>query len=126
MIVNSISPKLVLIRGLPGSGKSTIAKSMAGYKHYEADMYHMVDGEYVFDFNNIKKAHEWCQSSTLAELEKGGRVVVSNTFTEKWEILPYIEFGYSYSVIVARGEFENTHKVPEDVLIKMKARFIDQ
>jgi tRNA uridine 5-carbamoylmethylation protein Kti12 len=33
--------KLILIRGLPGSGKSTIAREYVkqGYHHFEADMY---------------------------------------------------------------------------------------
>ena len=118
-----INPKLVLIRGLPGSGKTTIAKSMAGYKHFEADMYHIVDGVYLFDFNSIKKAHQWCQENTFSELEKGNYVVVSNTFTELWEMQPYIDFGYDYSIIVAKGEFENIHGVPEEVLKKMTDRF---
>jgi len=43
---------LVIIRGLPGSGKSTFAKKFVekGFKHYEADMW-MVDkdGNYSFD-----------------------------------------------------------------------------
>ena len=29
--------ELVIIRGIPGSGKTTIAKAMTGYQHFEAD-----------------------------------------------------------------------------------------
>lgn len=56
--------KLVLIRGLPGSGKSTIARAMAAYEHYEADMYFEKGGEYCYDASKIKDAHEWCQRET--------------------------------------------------------------
>jgi len=49
--------QLVLIRGLPGSGKSTMAKALAksGFKHFEADTYHLNDeGDYCFDQANAK------------------------------------------------------------------------
>ena len=39
---------IYLLRGLPGAGKSTVAKRLGG-EHYEADMYFMQDGEYKFD-----------------------------------------------------------------------------
>jgi len=45
-----MSKELFLLRGIPGSGKSTIAESINpnGY-NVEADMYFTVDGEYVFE-----------------------------------------------------------------------------
>jgi hypothetical protein len=53
---------LYLIRGIPGSGKSSLAKSLGG-KHVEADMYHLDEnGNYNWKPVDVKKAHEWCQS----------------------------------------------------------------
>lgn len=47
---------LFIIRGLPGSGKSmfarTIASSMDDTVHFEADMFFERDGEYRFDATN--------------------------------------------------------------------------
>jgi Tfp pilus assembly pilus retraction ATPase PilT len=43
---------LYLVRGIPGSGKSTFAKTLSG-EYYEADMFFMVDGEYKFDVAKI-------------------------------------------------------------------------
>ena len=48
---------LILVRGLPGSGKSTEAKKIAktGYYHFEADQYFITpSGEYKFDKNLLK------------------------------------------------------------------------
>lgn len=47
----NINRELLLIRGLPGSGKTTMAKQYAqiGYVHCEADQYFERDGEYRFD-----------------------------------------------------------------------------
>lgn len=47
--------KLTLIRGLPGSGKTTLAKQL-GVLHVEADMYFMRDGRYQFEDG---KAPSW-------------------------------------------------------------------
>jgi predicted kinase len=38
--------ELFLLRGLPGAGKSTLAKSLGG-SHMEADKYFMDKGEYI-------------------------------------------------------------------------------
>ena len=55
--------KLILLRGLPGSGKSTFAKSISNEStgHIESDMFFVKDGEYKFDGSKIKDAHNWCQ-----------------------------------------------------------------
>ena len=126
--------ELFLLRGLPGSGKSTLAKSLGGI-HIEADQYFMVDGEYKFDGSKIKLAHNYCQSQTGAWMGSNGeqvnvdRIVVSNTFTQEWEMQPYFEmaekYGYRvYSLIVEnRHGGVNEHGVPTDKLEQMKNRF---
>ena len=55
-----MSKELILVRGIPGSGKSTFAKSLGG-THFETDKFFMVDGEYKFDGTKIKEAHKWCK-----------------------------------------------------------------
>lgn len=126
--------ELFLIRGLPGSGKSTLAKSIGGI-HIEADQYFMENGEYKFDGSKIKLAHNYCQSQTKAWMSTDGtqvninRIVVSNTFTQEWEMEPYYklseEYGYRvYSLIVEnRHKGVNEHAVPADKLQQMKNRF---
>lgn len=55
------TPKhLILVRGLPGSGKSTFAHAIwNNYAICEADQYFInkETGEYVFDGSKIKDAH---------------------------------------------------------------------
>jgi len=90
----------------------------------------MKDGEYQFDGSKLKIAHEWCRSqvSDWMLLEKP-LIIVSNTFTQKWEMDSYYElanqFGYRvHSIIVEnRHGGVNSHGVPEDRLEIMKNRF---
>jgi predicted kinase len=125
---------LYIVRGVPGSGKSTFAKTLGG-THFETDNYFMVDGEYKFDFTKIKEAHNWCQSEVsnamLLNYTTGinEKIVVSNTFTQEWEMEPYFEmakeWGYTVFTVVVENRHggENQHGVPEDKLEIMRNRF---
>jgi len=125
--------KLVLLRGLPGAGKSTFANIIsggAGYAHFEADMYFTKDGEYKFDPLQIKMAHNWCMIQTeKAMADDTAIVIVSNTFTQEWEMEFYYEkaeyYGYQvHSIIVEnRHNGVNEHGCPDDKIEQMKNRF---
>lgn len=125
-------PTLILIRGLPGSGKSTVARAMMldGFVHVEADMFFEdEDDNYRFDASRIVEAHAWCQDMTEEYMEVGLDVVVANTFTRKWEMEPYMKLAdkYDYTVVIRteKGEYPNTHNVPQEVIDRMKARWED-
>ena len=122
---------LIILRGLPGSGKSSFAKLLGG-NNYEADQYFIDQetGEYKFDSLKIKLAHGWCKLCVGHAMEDGlDRIVVSNTFTQEWEMEAYYEmakqYGYTvFSVIIEnRHGGINQHGVPEDKLQMMKDRF---
>lgn len=91
-----MNKELILLRGLPGSGKSTLAKILVGekdYCHKEADMYFIdSDGKYNFNPSKIKDAHKWCQNEIEFFMKyDNSPIVVSNTFTQEWEMEPYFE-----------------------------------
>lgn len=121
--------KLTIIRGLPGSGKSTLAKKIDAI-HFEADMYFVnYKGEYKFNPSKIKLAHKWCQKEVELTLAGGESVVVSNTFTQRWEMQPYLDMakklGAEVEAIKCTGDYGNIHGVPEDAIQRMRDRWED-
>lgn len=117
---------LILCRGLPGSGKSAVARALAkvGYAHFEADMFFYVDGIYRYDGRSIQDAHDWCKRKTREALRRGDKVVVSNTFTRLSEMAPYYAMGANaVRVIEATGRWENRHGVSKEQVQRMSARW---
>jgi hypothetical protein len=117
--------RLFLIRGVPGSGKTTYAKTLGIEDHYEADMWFDANGGY--DPTKIKLAHEWCQNKAIDAMQSGRDVVVSNTFTRLWEMKPYKDAANKLDVEVIEevmtGEWPNVHGVPADKVRQMRERF---
>ena len=118
--------KLILVRGLPGSGKSTFARELsgAGYVHLETDMYFIENGHYRFNAAFLPKAHKWCQEQAETYIYQMANVVVSNTFTQLWEMEPYFKLGAERVTIVeCTGHYGNVHGVPADKVAQMRARW---
>lgn len=125
--------KLILVRGVSGSGKTTYAKKLINddpsLSHYEADMFFYKNGNYKFNPNKLNSAHHWCKTQTENDLQNSKSVIVSNTFTQKWEIEPYIQLAIKYNADIvikkATGNYQNVHGVPDEVVEKMRSRWED-
>lgn len=121
---------LYIVRGLPGSGKSTFAQTLTS-NHWEADMYFVNEnGEYKFDMDKIKNAHQWCRDMVEDAMKRNlDKIAVSNTFTQVWEMELYHKlaehYGYTifHLIVENRHDGENQHGVPSDKVQIMKDRF---
>jgi predicted kinase len=128
---------LILVRGLPGSGKTTLATVLLshpsgnGKEVLSADDFFTNDkGEYNFDGSKLKEAHNECQLKCAERMKlELSRIVVANTFTQEWEMKPYFDMAERYNyrihtvVVENRHGSSNVHGVPDNKLTQMKDRF---
>lgn len=125
--------QVYIMRGIPGSGKSTIACRLAGcgsYATHSTDALCMVDGEYQFDAELAPQRHAQNLENFKASLEKGVDVViVDNTNVKVQQYEPYVTAAQAAGYHVAFVELlhptldeadeRNAHGVPRDVINQM-------
>ena len=136
-ITNETQGELILLRGLPGSGKTTLAKIILQLRSTDEpeilsadDFFEDKEGDYNFDPTKLKEAHNYCQFRCSERMrQQKARIVVANTFTQEWEMDEYFKMAERYNyrvhtvVVENRHGNENIHGVPEDKLQQMKNRF---
>lgn len=124
-----------ILQGLPGSGKSTYARTVAD-KHliFSADNFFMVEGVYTFDSRKIQAAHDACLRGFAETFNKcfGEEkiVIVDNTNTTVLEVAPYYRLAQAYGAKVDILFFDvpfavcmsrQTKGVPEEAMSRMAA-----
>ncbi|XP_045769838.1 NEDD4-binding protein 2 isoform X2 [Maniola jurtina] len=128
---------LIIMRGLPGSGKTYLAKKIIDaiyyttQQHYHThilstDDYFMCNGVYMYDKWRIPEAHEWNKNRARKAMTEGlSPVIIDNTNIEIWEMEYYVVQGVSNGYIIevvepntpwARNAYQlfkrNSHNVP--------------
>lgn len=136
----------IIMRGLPGSGKSHLARKILDdcrneqdyHRHiFSTDDYFTKNGIYVYDTRKLTEAHEWNQKRVLKSLTyKINPIIVDNTNTCMWEMRPYAAVaaysGYLIEILepytswcfnVKELAYKNTHNVPKDKIQMMLDRY---
>ncbi len=125
---------LILLRGLPGSGKSQLAQVLGENKWplFSVDDYftNAATGAYEFRFAENHLAYQRCSQHTEAAMQtRSEKIIVHNTFTLDWEIEPYFKLAakHGYRVFVVTVEnyhgSKNTHGVADEQVQKMAAKY---
>ena len=138
---------LIMVRGISGCGKTTLADILYDGLRYDviagpevefasADDYFVdKDGVYQFDPSKLPDAHAQCQGRAQSAMEIGADIIVHNTFTQRWEMEPYLlmadEYGYRVSVVSLYDggctdeelAERNSHGVPLEGISRMRERY---
>jgi len=131
-----MAASIVLVRGLPGSGKTTFVECFVGDPMISADDY-MIDktGCYCFDPSRLGEVHQKCLKEAEVLLKEFECVIVANTFSMRWEMQPYLDLAKAnnawHFVVdlfdngLADEELatRNSHGVPIEGIQRMRARW---
>lgn len=125
---------VIILRGIPGSGKSTWTKANApeGAVVCSADHFFEKEGEYKFDPRQLPAAHGSCLMKFVgAVADPRNTVVVDNTSTTAVEVAPYaslaLAYGHELRVVTLKVDPEvaherNVHGVPLEGIRAMARR----
>uniref|UniRef100_A0A672JE48 NEDD4-binding protein 2-like 2 n=1 Tax=Salarias fasciatus TaxID=181472 RepID=A0A672JE48_SALFA len=128
---------LILMRGLPGSGKSTRARCLLSTGPsgviLSTDDYFADDDGYHFEPGLLGAAHEWNQRRAKHALFDGcSPVIIDNTNLQAWEMKPYVQmvgddpdtqWTFTPSCFLLLLPRRNKHGVPQEKILQMLERF---
>ncbi|PRP87228.1 hypothetical protein PROFUN_01490 [Planoprotostelium fungivorum] len=146
MVNNTQERFLYIMRGCPGSGKSTLSKeilSAPGHEQgtiFSTDDYFSESGEYKFNPSELPKAHLWNQNRCREAMEKGDLnlfnsclliqgitpIIVDNTNVMRWEAKTYVQLAnkHQYTVIVSEPQTEWWTKKDVDTMAKLNKHHV--
>ncbi len=125
---------LYLIRGLPGTGKSSLARLLLAANDCISanevsinDYFYDGAGNYKFDTTKLKEAHDCCLDQTDSWMRQGLEVIcVTNPFIKLEHLVPYEQLaakhGYQVNVLTCHTFMGNDHDVPLSTLRKMRSQ----
>ncbi|KAM8708253.1 hypothetical protein ACLKA7_015255 [Drosophila subpalustris] len=139
---------MIIMRGAPGCGKSTMAKSLLQQSRlldqyaiqdfvFSSDDYFLTRRGYEFNPNLLPDAHEWNRQRVKQKAAAGwSPIVVDNTNIMIWEMQPYVQIavqhGYilhllepqtSWSKSASKLAQRNSHQVPKESIQRMLERY---
>ncbi|XP_064208810.1 NEDD4-binding protein 2-like 1 [Anguilla rostrata] len=136
-------PHLIIMRGLPGSGKTTLSWDIMKEYDYtgevlSTDDYFIDDyGYYNFDFYSLERAHNWNQERAEEAMQNGVHpIIIDNTNMRRCHMEPYVQMGLEYGYYIKfrttpdtfRCSVEELHKrancgITKRVMYRMKKNF---
>ena len=124
---------VILLRGAPGSGKSTWAATYKAIYPAETavisatEFFRGADGIVRFEAGKLKESHLWCAQVFFQSMHRRiPRIIIDNTNLRGWEYRVYwmgvVRTAYRIFQHVCSGTWPNTSGVPEPLVKTMRRR----
>lgn len=126
-------PKLVIMRGIPGSGKTKYCElCLSNFVRVSSDDYFIdANGLYTFVQSEMFKSHDWCYDKVITLLKAGKDVVVDNVFSKLRDFKKYFDLPFEvkcriYHIVAHHGTTKNIpfHVVKQSEL-NYESHFLD-
>ncbi|NWU98862.1 N4BP2 protein, partial [Upupa epops] len=136
-----IGQVLVLLRGVPGSGKSYLARTLLEDNPdgiiLSTDDFFSKHGQYHYDPSCLGEAHDWNRKRAKEAFEMGiSPIIIDNTNIQAWEMKPYVTLAqhFKYKVMFREPdtwwkfkpkelERRNIHGVSKEKIKRMLERY---
>jgi predicted kinase len=130
-----VKRSLIILRGLPGSGKTTLAGVLSENNKYPMlsidDFFtDPVTAKYHFEFAKNHLAYKHCEERTNEWMKKGvEKIFLHNVFSLEWEMEPYFKmaaennYGIFVLTVENRHGNKNVHEISEEQIRKMAEKF---
>ncbi|NXX39483.1 N4BP2 protein, partial [Tricholaema leucomelas] len=136
-----IGQVLVLLRGVPGSGKSYLARTLLEDNPdgiiLSTDDYFCKNGQYHYNPDCLGEAHDWNRKRAKEAFEmRISPIIIDNTNIQAWEMKPYVTLAqqFKYKVMFREPdtwwkfkpkelEKRNIHGVPKEKIKRMLERY---
>lgn len=127
---------MVLLRGLPGSGKTVLATTLLQHGLgtvnrdefiFSTDDFFNKGGSYRYNPNEIQEAHTWNQRRAFSNARKGvSPIIIDNTNLEIWEMKVYCTMGVQFGYIIEIVEVSTPWALNPGVLSNKNTHGVDK
>ena len=128
--------RIILMRGIPGSGKSFLAEQINQNGTFSTDSFWYDEaGVYRFEPAKLSKAHEWNRAQVERMLDRfdHGTYIVDNTNINRRDMKPYFDLAVKYGAEISNLQVDKPlqtcidrnaarsqdRRVPEETICRM-------
>lgn len=119
---------LYIVRGIPGSGKSTLIKKITKNIVELDDYYNEKYGYYKFSYDEVPQSHKYALNKIeKMMIDKLDEIAVIDSFIKNKDFDQYkklaIKYNYTPIEIIVHSDFKDIHNVPIKRLEEMCNEF---